>query len=94
MFLHLSVYSQGVLASQHALGKGVSTSRGGLGVLHPGGSASWGSASRKGLHPVGSASRGVLPTEKVGQTPLRNTWDTTGYSQRVCSMHPTGMHSC
>ena len=39
-----------------------------------------------GLHPGGSASRGVWED--------RPQLDTTGYFQRAGGMHPTGMHSC
>ena len=61
------------------------------GVLHPGefciqgGSASGGVYIWGGVCMGGGAAGG-------GQTspPL----DTTGYGQRVGSMHPTGMHSC
>ena len=40
------------------------------------------SHDERGLHPEGSASRGV------GQTPQH----TTEYGQRVVGTHPTGMH--
>ena len=38
---------------------------------------------------------GGLPPGGLGRPPFpRDTWDTMGYGQQVCSMHPTGMHSC
>ena len=51
------------------------------GGLHPGGG---------GLHP-GDSHQGL---GGIGQTPARDTWDTTGYGQQAGSTHPTGMHSC
>ena len=70
--------------------------------LHPGGvrldwsasgrvkSASWGVCIRRGLHPGGSASRGVSIQRGWADPPL----ETIGYGQLAGGMHLTGMHSC
>ena len=78
MFLHLYV----ILFTGGALppwGRG-SASRG---SLYPEGEV-W---LREGLHPGGSASRGLL-----GRPPSSS--DTTEYGQHAVGTHPTGMHSC